>query len=119
MRKEGTTRAILVVSTVVIVVVVGFSAYPLLARRASAQAEATRATQQTLSSITLPVWGMDCAICAVPIKGRLHELAGVGKVDVDVPNGRVSVNYDPGKVKPEQLVTAISSTGYKATLPKE
>jgi len=118
MRNEGTTRAILTLATVVIVVVLGFSTYPLLARRASSPASPV-ATTAAMKSITLPVSGMDCAICAVPIRARLHELAGVDKVDVDVPNGEVSVNYDPSKVKPGQLVAAINSTGYKASLPKE
>ncbi len=118
MRNEGRTQAVLAFATGVIVVVVGFSVYPLLARQANAAAT-TVATAASLKTITLPVSGMDCAICAVPIKARLHELTGVGKVDVDVPGGKVSVNYDPSKVKPEQLVAAINSTGYKASLPKQ
>ncbi len=118
MRNEGRTQAVLAFATGVIVVVVGFSVYPLLARQTSS-AVGPAATTASLESITLPVSGMDCAICAVPIKGRLHELAGVGKVDVDVSGGKVSVDYDPNKVRPEQLVAAINSTGYKANLPKE
>ncbi|MGH9358771.1 MAG: heavy-metal-associated domain-containing protein [Terriglobia bacterium] len=115
-RNEGVTRAILVFSTALIVTVFGFSFYPLLlAQRPSVSAAATTATN--MEFITLPVSGMDCAICAVPIKERLHELAGVGYVDVNVPKGTVSVNYDPAKVKPEQLVATINATGYKATLP--
>lgn len=121
MRNEGTTRAILAFSTGVIVVVLGFAVYPLMARQAvrsaSRDSQASVASLN-LKSMTIPVSGMDCAMCAYPIKERLHELPGVGKVDVDVPNGKVSVNYDPAKVKPEQLLTAINSTGYKASLPK-
>ena len=118
MRNEGTTQAVLAFATGVIVVVVGFSVYPLLARSINSPTGPAVATA-SLKSITLPVSGMDCAICAVPIKARLHKLAGVSKVDVDVPGGKVSVNYDPSKVKPEQLVAAINSTGYKASLPKQ
>lgn len=118
MRHEGRTQAVLVFATAVIVVVVGLSVYPLLARQASS-ASGPATDTASLKSITLPVSGMDCALCAVPIKARLHELAGVGKVDVDVAGGKVSVDYDPSKVKVDQLVAAISSTGYKASLPKE
>lgn len=118
MRNGKVTRAILIFSTVIIGAVFGFSAYPQLARRASASAAAaTAAADANMQSITLPVSGMDCAICAVPIKERLHKLAGVAHVDVNVPKGTVSVHYDPAKVKPEQLVTTINSTGYKAALP--
>lgn len=116
MRNEAATRAILILSTAVIVAVFSFSAYPQLLQRASTPAAATTVAAD-LESITLRVSGMDCAICAVPIKERLHELAGVGHVDVNVPKGTVSVNYDPAKVNPEQLVARINSTGYKATLP--
>lgn len=116
MRNEAVTRDILIFSTVLIVAVFGFSAYPLLARRARVPT-ATATTAANMESVTLPVSGMDCAICAVPIKERLHELAGVSHVEVNIPKGTVSVNYDPAKVKPEQLVATINSTGYKATLP--
>lgn len=117
MRNEETTRAVLALATVVMVVVLGFSVYPLLARPANSAA-GPLAASASLQTVTLPVSGMDCAICAVPIQARLHELTGVGKVDVNVPDGKVTVDYDPGKVKLDQLVAAISSTGYKASLPK-
>lgn len=118
MRNEGVTRAILVFATALIVMVTGLDAYPLLARRpASAVAEASSLKAQSL--IVIPTAGMDCAICAVPIKARLKQLPGVSSVDVSVQKATVSVKYDPAKVKPEQLVAAIDSTGYKATLPKE
>lgn len=118
MRNEGTTRAVLAFSTGIIVVVLAFAVYPLMARQASSPDGSVAATTASLKSMTIPVSGMDCAMCAYPIKARLHQLPGVGKVDVDVPNGKVSVNYDPSRVKPEQLLTAIDSTGYKASLPK-
>ncbi len=114
MRNERVTRTILSLATVLIAAVVALSAYPLLARRATSEV-AGGAPAQAASSITIPVSGMDCAFCAVPIKARLKELAGVGKIDVNVAKGTVSVNYDSVKVKPDQLVAAISSTGYKAT----
>jgi mercuric ion transport protein len=120
MRNEGTTRAVLAFSTGIIAVVLGFAVYPLLARQASSPTAPVAATTATVSlkSISIPVSGMDCEMCAYPIKARLHQLPGVGKVDVDVPNGKVSVNYDPSRVKPQQLLAAIDSTGYKASLPK-
>jgi mercuric ion transport protein len=120
MQNEGTTRAVLAFSTGIIAVVLGFAVYPLLARQASSAATPVAATTATasLKSISIPVSGMDCEMCAYPIKARLHQLPGVGKVDVDVPDGKVSVNYDPTRVKPQQLLAAINSTGYKASLPK-
>lgn len=118
MRNERITRAILVFSTLVIVGVLGTSIYPLVVRGASAPVNAASGAPH-VTSITLPVSGMDCAMCAIPIKSRLHRIAGVSQVDVNVTQGTVSVNYDSAKVKPEQLVAAIDSTGYKATLPTQ
>jgi copper chaperone CopZ len=118
MRNERVTRAILVFATALIVIVTGLDAYPLLARRSpSAVAEAS--SSKAASSIVIPTAGMDCAICAVPIKARLKQLPGVSAVEVSIEKGTVSVKYDPAKVKPEQLVAAIDSTGYKATLPRQ
>lgn len=118
MRNEGVTRAVLVFATALIVIVTGLDAYPLVARR-SAPAVAEARSLKAATSIVIPTAGMDCAICAVPIKARLKQLPGVSAVDVSVEKGMVSVKYDPAKVKPEQLSAAIDSTGYKATLPKE
>lgn len=115
---EGVTRVILVLATAFIVIIAGLDAYPLLARRSpSFVAEATSLDPQ--SSIVIPTAGMDCPVCAVPIKARLKQLPGVSNVNVSVERGTVSVKYDPAKVKPQQLVAAIDSTGYKAKLPKQ
>lgn len=118
LRNEGVTRAILAFATVLIVIVFGISAYPLLARR-SAPAVTEASSLKAQSSIVIPTASMDCAICAVPITARLKQLPGVSGVNVSVEKGTVSVQYDAAKVKPEQLVAAIDSTGYKATLPKQ
>jgi copper chaperone CopZ len=118
MRNERVTRAILIFATALIVIVTGLDAYPLLARR-SPPAVAEASSPKAASSIVIPTAGMDCAICAVPIKARLKQLSGVSAVDVSIEKGTVSVKYDPAKVKPEQLVAAIDSTGYKATLPRQ
>lgn len=118
MRNEEVTRLILAFATALIVIVTGLDAYPLLVRRsAPAAVEARSLTAE--SSIVIPTAGMDCPICAVPIKARLKQLPGVSVVDVSTEKGTVSVKYDPAKVRPGQLVATINSTGYKATLPEQ
>jgi copper chaperone CopZ len=127
MRNERVTRSILLVSTAAIALVFALNAYPVFARRLDSRASAAAgrnlsansAPVQAYSSIVFPVSGMDCPICAVPIKARLKELPGVSNVNVDTVKGTVSVKYDPSKVKPDQMAAAISSTGYKATLPPQ
>ena len=116
MRNQRVTRAILIFATLVIVGMLGTSIYPLMVRGANTPVSAASGAPH-VTSITLPVSGMDCAICAISIKASLHRLAGVGQVEVNVPQGTVRVSYDPAKVKPERLVAAIDSTGYTASLP--
>lgn len=67
---------------------------------------------------TFHVEGMTCGGCAVGLKTAVKKLDGVQKVDASYEKSKAVVTYDPAKVKPEQIVTAIEKLGYKATLQK-
>ena len=71
------------------------------------------------SKAELDVQGMSCSGCINEIKSSLAKFDGIGEVLVDLSAGRVEVYYDDTKVKEtDQIVSAISSVGYPATLSR-
>ena len=66
--------------------------------------------------LELPITGMTCASCAMRIEKKLNRLDGV-TAGVNYATERASVDYDPATVTPDQLVAAVESAGYTATLP--
>lgn len=65
---------------------------------------------------TLRVTDMDCPVCATIIQRKLSTVPGVWAAEVHYPEGTATVQYDPQRVKPEQLLQAIAATGYHAEL---
>lgn len=77
------------------------------ARRPAARGERTD---------TLRVAGMTCGGCAIATRKVLARLAGVRKAEVSYERREAIVTYDPGKVTIEQMVAAVKTLGYTATL---
>ena len=58
------------------------------------------------------VTGMDCASCAVKIKGAVERLPGVSDVNVAVMSERLTLNLAPGTTEPARIEGAVKSLGY-------
>lgn len=84
---------------------------------AGATAMAAETAPATASkTATLKVGGMTCAACSLTVRIALKKLDGVKSATVDVSAGRASVEYDPTKVKPEQMAEAVTKAGYDASV---
>ena len=70
-----------------------------------------------LNRIIVSVDGLSCVACEIPVRHALRRVDGVKSVDVNAATKTATVDYDPAKANPEQLVAAINSTGYHASLP--
>ena len=84
--------------------------------------EASRPTsteQANLHTVVIPVEGMSCVACAARIKKSLTSIAGVADVEVSLAERNAHVRFDPSRVAPERLVTAINGLGYQAGTPVE
>ena len=75
-------------------------------------------TAATPATIRIPVSGMTCAACQARVQRTLRKQPGVADANVNLMMRSATVRYDPAAVSPEQLVAAIESTGYGASLPK-
>lgn len=64
----------------------------------------------------LHVEGMTCEGCESGVKAALERLEGVREAEVSHKRSRTSVVYDPSKVGPRELLAAVESVGYKASL---
>ncbi|RUO60321.1 heavy metal translocating P-type ATPase [Pseudidiomarina insulisalsae] len=65
-------------------------------------------------STTLSVEGMTCAACAWLIEQQLQRLAGVSGARVNATTERVSISWEPDKVKLSTLLQEIAGLGYRA-----
>jgi copper chaperone CopZ len=63
--------------------------------------------------------GMHCVGCAMSIDGALEDLAGVKSANTSYARQVVEVEYDERQIEVRQLIAAIESVGYRATLPSE
>ncbi|MEI7801469.1 MAG: heavy-metal-associated domain-containing protein [Bacteroidota bacterium] len=55
-----------------------------------------------------------CGECQEKIEGAVKKLDGVKSVDLNLDNKKLTVTFDPTKVKLEEIKTAISNVGYDA-----
>src|SRR6476469_4434166 len=69
-----------------------------------------------MSMLDLPVEGMTCSSCAGRVEKSLNKLEGV-EATVNFATERASVEFDPARVEPEQLLGAVADVGYTASLP--
>jgi len=59
---------------------------------------------------------MTCASCSVAVKTVLKGLDGVREAKVNLSEKNAVVEYEPAKVKPQQMVDAVNKLGYQANL---
>ncbi|MEE4262838.1 MAG: heavy metal translocating P-type ATPase [Desulfobacteraceae bacterium] len=72
------------------------------------------------TKLEMPVTGMTCTNCAANIERVLtKKTAGVVTAAVNFATERVSVEYVPGVLNADDIVTAIEKAGYGAIAPEE
>jgi len=62
--------------------------------------------------LEIPVTGMSCASCSAKIEDVLGGVEGVESAGVNFADSRATVVYEPGRVKPGDLVSKIEALGY-------
>jgi Cu+-exporting ATPase len=72
--------------------------------------------QEKGERLELPIEGMTCSSCAGRVEKSLNKLDGV-EATVNFATERATVNFDPGRIAPEELVEAVEGVGYSASLP--
>src|SRR5262249_49481522 len=115
-------RSGMVTLLIATLLVVGFAGLDL-SRYVFASAPVAAQTETDLSNglhrIVVPVEGLSCVTCEIPVRHALRKIDGVKSVQVSSASKTATVDYEPAKTNPKQLVAAINSTGYRATVPNK
>ncbi|XP_066058440.1 copper-transporting ATPase 1 [Chamaea fasciata] len=67
--------------------------------------------------VVINIEGMTCSSCVQSIEGVLSQKAGVTSVQVSLPNGNGTIEYDPLQTSPEDLRSSIEDMGFDASFP--
>ena len=62
---------------------------------------------------TLNVEGMTCDHCVQTIKEAVNNLVGISRVEVDLENKQVAVEYDKALVKLDSITDKIVEIGFE------
>jgi Cu+-exporting ATPase len=68
-----------------------------------------------IERVDLAIEGMTCAGCVSRVEKSLNQLDGV-EATVNLATDRAAVRFDPGRVPLQDLIRAVESTGYHASL---
>lgn len=62
---------------------------------------------------------MSCQNCENKIKGNLRFEKGIKKIETDLPDQRVVIEYDADKTNPEKIEAAFKKIGYSVEVIKD
>ena len=66
-----------------------------------------------MANQTLNVEGMTCDHCVQTIKEAVNNLVGISRVEVDLENKQVAVEYDKALVKLDSITDKILEIGFE------
>jgi Cu+-exporting ATPase len=69
--------------------------------------------------ITLDLVGMTCASCSSLVERALARVDGVSSASVNLASETATVEFDPSRVGPSELVRAVGDAGYEARVRVE
>ena len=69
---------------------------------------------EQLCDADFPVTGMTCAACSGRVARALKKLPGVADVSVNLATHRASLRYDPSRLVPSKILSAVTEAGYGA-----
>ncbi len=80
----------------------------------SAQSE-TKSDETKVETKTYSVEGMTCQGCVSSIESKLGKIDGVKKYEVDLDKGEAVVEFDPEKVKSDDIEKEFEGTSFTVT----
>jgi copper chaperone len=99
------------------VIVLAFAGLSIRSYAFAGSPPATPIANANLQRVVIPVEGIWCVACEIPVRHALKRIDGVAAVQVSGAGKTATVDYDPAKTNPAELVAVINSTGYQAVLP--
>jgi mercuric ion transport protein len=109
----------LLITTVLVLGLAGLNISRYVFASAAIAAQTQTQLANGLNRIVVSVEGLSCVTCEIPVRHALRRIDGVKSAHVSAATKTATVDYEPAKTNPEQLVAAINSTGYRASLPNK
>ncbi len=72
-----------------------------------------------MEKVQFKIGGMSCSFCVETIRRALTRIEGVKDVHVSLAHEEALIEYEPSKVKPEQLEDTLISVGYTVQDPEK
>lgn len=91
-------------------------AQPMHESRAAFSPGASAAAPQARDTVTLHIEGMTCGGCTIATRRVLERLPGVTRADVSYEQKRAIVAYDPARVTVAQMIAAVETLKYTASV---
>jgi copper chaperone len=66
-----------------------------------------------METTTLKIGGMTCGGCVASVQRVLRELDGVARAEVSLEKNEAIVDFEPARVTPVELASAIEDAGYE------
>jgi copper ion binding protein len=67
------------------------------------------------TKLELRVEGMTCDGCVRSVERKLSKVAGVESAQVDLREGKATVEYDDAQAHADQFIAAVEQIGYRAS----
>ena len=77
------------------------------------------ASRPERARIRARIAGMHCSLCTGTIEKALKRHAGVEKVAVSLTHEQALVEYDPARVRPQELLATLAEMGYSISDPRK
>ncbi len=71
------------------------------------------------SVVTLGVKGMTCSACSNTVEKLLNNLDGVDSANVNLLSEKVTISYDPSKIRLIEMADKVDKAGYTLSLEEE
>ena len=68
---------------------------------------------------TFNVTGMTCSACSAHVEKAVSKTPGVSAVNVNLLSNNMQVTYDEGAVSADEIIGAVTASGYGASLPQK
>jgi mercuric ion transport protein len=109
----------LVIATLLVLGFAGLNISRYVFASAPASAQMQTHLGNELNRAVISVEGLTCVTCEIAVRHGLRQIDGVKAMQVSAATRTATIDYEPSKTNPEQLVEAINSTGYRASLPNK
>jgi copper chaperone CopZ len=119
MQGRGSALFTLLIGTMIVLGFAGLNIGRYAFASAPASTQAPTQIASGLNRVVIPVEGVGCVTCEFPVRFALRRIDGVKSVHVSAVTKTATVDYEPAKTNPEQLVAAINATGFRASLPNK